>query len=136
MSTVSSTVLHVNTQNGSPQILLHEDCDPIHTVACHPKQPVVAMGNHRGILKVWNYKTKVIVCRKVFEKNEQIQCIAFDRHGELVYLLSNSTELLHGQCFCFMTLQFVITFSVNSCVLVSEQDCTWQLALSVELFIY
>uniref|UniRef100_A0A3Q1IBX8 Cilia- and flagella-associated protein 251 n=1 Tax=Anabas testudineus TaxID=64144 RepID=A0A3Q1IBX8_ANATE len=81
VSTVSSTVLHVNTQNGTSQILLHENCDPIHAVACHPKQPVVVMGNHRGILKVWNYNTKVMMCSRIFEKNEQIQCITFDPQG-------------------------------------------------------
>lgn len=100
MSTASSTVFHVNIQNDSTQILLHENCDPIHAVACHPKQPVVAMGNHGGILKVWNYKTKVILCRKVFEKNEKIQCIAFDPHGEPVYFLS--------KCFSFMTFHYIL----------------------------
>ncbi|KAK2902064.1 cilia- and flagella-associated protein 251 [Channa argus] len=81
VSTVSSTVLHVNTQNGNSQILLHDDSDPIHAVACHPKQPVVAIGNQRGILKVCDFNSNVIICSKVFEKKEQIQCVAFDPQG-------------------------------------------------------
>ncbi|XP_029018247.1 cilia- and flagella-associated protein 251 [Betta splendens] len=81
VSTVSSTILHVSSQNGTPQILLCEDRDPINAVACHPKQPIVAMGNYRGVLKLWDYNTKVIVCSRTFEPNEKIQCITFDPHG-------------------------------------------------------
>ncbi|XP_070760940.1 cilia- and flagella-associated protein 251 [Enoplosus armatus] len=81
VSTVSSTVVHVNTQKGIPQILLHEDCEPLHAVACHPKQPVVAMGNQRGVLKVWDYNNKVIIGTRVFETEKQIQCVTFDPQG-------------------------------------------------------
>uniref|UniRef100_A0A8D0CXW5 Cilia- and flagella-associated protein 251 n=1 Tax=Sander lucioperca TaxID=283035 RepID=A0A8D0CXW5_SANLU len=81
VSTVRSTVVHVNTQNGIPQILLHEDCEPIHAVACHPKQPVVAMGNQRGVLKMWDYNNKVMICSRAFETENQIQCVTFDPQG-------------------------------------------------------
>ncbi|XP_040897933.1 cilia- and flagella-associated protein 251 [Toxotes jaculatrix] len=81
VSTVSSTVVHVNTQKGICQILLRENCDPIHAVACHPKQPAVAMGNHAGILKVWDYNNKVIICKRVFETEKQVQCVTFDPQG-------------------------------------------------------
>lgn len=88
MSTVNSKVLHVNTQNGTSQILLCENGGPIHAVACHPKQPLVATGNQGGILKVWDYNHKVIVCSRVLEKKEQIQCITFDPQGETVCFLN------------------------------------------------
>ncbi|XP_071339121.1 cilia- and flagella-associated protein 251 [Trachinotus anak] len=81
VSTVTSTVVHVNTQKSVPQILLHEDCHPLHAVACHPKQPAVAMGNHMGTLKVWDYNNKVIICKRVFETEKQIQCVTFDPQG-------------------------------------------------------
>ncbi|XP_070712158.1 cilia- and flagella-associated protein 251-like [Pempheris klunzingeri] len=80
-STVSSTIVHVNTQKGISRILLQEHCEPVHALACHPKQPAVAMGNQRGILKVWDYNSKVIVCSRVFEKEKQIQCVTFDPQG-------------------------------------------------------
>ncbi|KAM6943994.1 cilia- and flagella-associated protein 251 [Lycodopsis pacificus] len=79
-----STVVHVNTQKGIPQILLQKGSEPILAVACHPKQPVVAMGNQRGVLKVWNYDNKAVLCSRVFETEEQIQCVTFDPQG--VYL--------------------------------------------------
>ncbi|XP_031712383.1 cilia- and flagella-associated protein 251 isoform X1 [Anarrhichthys ocellatus] len=84
VSTASSTVIHVNTQKGIPQILLQKGSGPILAVACHPKQPVVAMGNRRGVLKVWNYDNKAVLCSRVFETEEQIQCVTFDPQG--VYL--------------------------------------------------
>ncbi|KAK2837217.1 hypothetical protein Q5P01_014429 [Channa striata] len=94
VSTVSSTVLHVNTHNGNAQILLHDYSDPIHAVACHPKQPLVAMGNQKGILKVCDYSSKVIICSKVFEKKEQIQCVSFDPQG-LYLAVGFGTGALH-----------------------------------------
>ncbi|XP_056273936.1 cilia- and flagella-associated protein 251 [Pseudoliparis swirei] len=81
VSTASSTVVHVNTQTGVPQILLHKESEPVHALACHPKQPAVAMGNQRGVLKVWDYENKVIIGRRVFETEEQIQCVTFDSQG-------------------------------------------------------
>ncbi|KAM8886447.1 cilia- and flagella-associated protein 251 isoform 2-T4 [Spinachia spinachia] len=81
VSTVTSEVIHVNIQSGIPQILLHKESEPIHAVACHPKQPVVVMGNLRGVLKVWDYDNKAILCSRVFETGQQIQCVAFDPQG-------------------------------------------------------
>ncbi|XP_049434683.1 cilia- and flagella-associated protein 251 isoform X2 [Epinephelus fuscoguttatus] len=81
VSTASATVAHVNAQTGIPQILRHEDCAPICAVACHPKQPAVVMGNQRGVLKVWDYSNKTIICSRVFETERQIQCVTFDPQG-------------------------------------------------------
>lgn len=86
MSTLSS-IAHVNTLKGTAQILLHKDCEPLHAVACHPKQPNVAMGNERGVLKVWDYNNKVIICNRVFETERNIQRVTFDPQGEPVHLL-------------------------------------------------
>ncbi len=93
MSTVSSAVVHVNAKKGASQILVHADCKPIHTVACHPKQPIVAFGNQRGHLKVWDYNKKEIICSRVFETEKQIQCVAFGLQGEPVCLLTVFVEL-------------------------------------------
>ncbi|XP_034546904.1 cilia- and flagella-associated protein 251 isoform X2 [Notolabrus celidotus] len=80
VSTFSTKVAHVSAQKGTHQLLQHY-CEPVHAVACHPKQPSVAMGNHRGLLKVWDYSSKVIICSRVFETETQIQCVTFDPHG-------------------------------------------------------
>ncbi|XP_056135303.1 cilia- and flagella-associated protein 251 [Lampris incognitus] len=80
VSTVSSTVVHVKAQGDVLQTLLCEHCEPLQAVACHPKQPIVAMGSHSGILKVWDYSSKMTISSRVFE-TKQIQCIAFDPQG-------------------------------------------------------
>ena len=82
MSTVSSKIAHVNTEKSIHQVLLNEDCDPVHAVACHPKQPAVAIGNNMGLLKTWDYNNKVTICRRVFATEKQIQCVTFDPQGE------------------------------------------------------
>lgn len=106
MSTASSTVVHVNTQTGVPQILLHKESEPVHALACHPKQPAVAMGNQRGVLKVWDYENKVIIGRRVFETEEQIQCVTFDSQGETTLstntccIEASVTQLRHAFTIC------------------------------------
>lgn len=112
MSTVSSTVAHVDTQKGTCEILLHKECEPIHAVACHPKQPAVAMGNRRGVLKVWDYNDKVVIYSRVFETEKQIQCVTFDPQGEPTCTL---TVFATNTC-----AAFVITFcNVKSRIVVS-----------------
>lgn len=114
MSTVSSTVVHVDALKCIPQILLHVDCEPVHAVACHPKQPAVAMGNQSGVLKVWDYNNKVIKCSRVFETEKQIQCVTFDPQGEPICLFNKQvllhrtsvTQLLHGFAMCHYMLQY------------------------------
>lgn len=88
MSTVTSTIVHVKAQKNTSQILLHADSEPLHAVACHPKQPAVAMGSQGGILRVWDYNNKLIICSKAFETEKQIQCVAFDPQGEPIRLLT------------------------------------------------
>lgn len=90
MVTTVSSVVHVNTQKGSPQVLLHKDDKPLHAVACHPKQPAVAMGNQSGLLNVWDYINKVIMCSRVFEAEKPIQCVTFDPRGEPTPILAVS----------------------------------------------
>ncbi|KAM6954427.1 cilia- and flagella-associated protein 251 [Aplochiton taeniatus] len=81
LSTTSSMVVHVNARGGEPKTLLHEHCEPLHAVACHPKQPLVAMCSLGGILKVWDYNSKLVVASRIFKDEKQIQCITFDPQG-------------------------------------------------------
>uniref|UniRef100_A0A3Q2YR21 Cilia- and flagella-associated protein 251 n=1 Tax=Hippocampus comes TaxID=109280 RepID=A0A3Q2YR21_HIPCM len=58
VSSSTSAVVHVNMERSTWRVLLQENCDPLHAVACHPKQPAVAMGNCSGSLKIWDYREK------------------------------------------------------------------------------
>uniref|UniRef100_A0A672REM1 Cilia- and flagella-associated protein 251 n=1 Tax=Sinocyclocheilus grahami TaxID=75366 RepID=A0A672REM1_SINGR len=52
----------------------HLKAEPLEAVACHPKQPLVAMGSHSGTIKVWDYERKEAICSRVFKPHKQIQC--------------------------------------------------------------
>ncbi|XP_048044242.1 cilia- and flagella-associated protein 251 isoform X2 [Megalobrama amblycephala] len=81
LSTTCATVVHVNAQRNVLQTLLKEHAEPLEAVACHPKQPLVAMGSHSGTIKVWDYESKEVVCSRVFRPHKQIQCITYDPQG-------------------------------------------------------
>ncbi|KAM4745830.1 cilia- and flagella-associated protein 251 [Anableps anableps] len=100
ISTVNPNVIHVDTQNGVIQTLLQNDYEPLHAVACHPSQPAIALGNQRGILKLWDYNRKVVFGNRVFKTEKQIQCVTYDPIGlylavgfwnGVVYILDAST---------------------------------------------
>ncbi|CAG08438.1 unnamed protein product, partial [Tetraodon nigroviridis] len=95
VSTVSS-IVHVKTREKLTQTLLQKDCEPLRTVSCNPKESTVAIGKGSGLLQVWDYSSKTIVCSRLFE-NEKIRCIAFDPQGE---------PSLAG-CLCLHDLQLV-----------------------------
>lgn len=98
VSTESSKILHVNTQTDIFQTLLHE---PPHAVACHPGQPVVAMGSQGGILNTWDYNKKVTIARKNFKTSMQIQCVTFDPKGKKKKgILQNEAKRCSFMCSC------------------------------------
>ncbi|KAL6465789.1 hypothetical protein MHYP_G00259220 [Metynnis hypsauchen] len=81
LSTVSAAVVHVKAQGSVAQTLLKEHAESLEAVACHPKQPLVAMGSRGGLLKVWDYENKRVISSKVFHTDKQVQCITFDPQG-------------------------------------------------------
>lgn len=91
VSTIRSFV-HVNIQQGTAQILLRKDCEPLRVVACHPRKPIVAMANEMGDLKLWDYNDKVLIYSKVFEAEKNIKCLTFDPQGKHQCLLMGSSS--------------------------------------------
>ncbi|KAG5840230.1 hypothetical protein ANANG_G00186620 [Anguilla anguilla] len=81
LSTASAAVVHVNTAVEELQRVLKEQSLALHAVACHPTLPVVAMGSHCGTLRAWDYLSKGPVCSRVFHKEREIQCLAYDPKG-------------------------------------------------------
>ncbi|XP_076843192.1 cilia- and flagella-associated protein 251 isoform X2 [Brachyhypopomus gauderio] len=80
VSTVSAAVVYVSGRGSLAQTVLREHQGPVHTVSCHPKQPLLATGGHDGMLRVWDYEQKVVISSRVFH-DQQIQCIAYDPQG-------------------------------------------------------
>lgn len=87
VSTIRSFV-HVNVQQGTAQILLHKDCEPLHAVTCHPQKSIVAIANEMGGLKLWDYNDKVLLYNKVFVTEKNIKCLTFDPQGRLATVTS------------------------------------------------
>lgn len=106
MTTVSHRVIHVNAETLITRTVLHEDHEPIHALACHPSQSTVAIGNQGGVLKMWDYNTKVITGRKVFKTKTQIQCVTFDPAGEPKNLYVCLTFGVSQLLFDFVTFCF------------------------------
>ncbi|XP_036382155.1 cilia- and flagella-associated protein 251 [Megalops cyprinoides] len=128
ISTVSATVVHVNTKSLQLQTVVKEHSEALHAVACHPARSIVCMGSYCGILKAWDYNCKEPVCSRVFQKERQVHCLAYDPKGfylavgfacGTVYVLDASTLLnQEEECFKFAKDCIThITFSPDSCYL-------------------
>ncbi|XP_074525629.1 cilia- and flagella-associated protein 251 [Halichoeres trimaculatus] len=124
VATLSSKVAHVDAQKGTTQ-LLQDDSEPIQAIACHPEQPALAMGTHSGVLRVWDYRDKVVICSRVFETEKQIQCVTFDPNGSYlavgfgsgaVHILNPQTlQSYPDECFQYSKASIQhITFSSDS----------------------
>ncbi|CAG5923463.1 unnamed protein product [Menidia menidia] len=125
VSTISAKVVHVNTQSGTSQTLLHENYEPLCALACHPSQPAVAMGNQQGFLKLWDYNNKAVIVSRAFDTERDIQCITFDPKGfymavgfgsGAVHILNAQTlQSLPEECFHYTKDRIhLITFSSDS----------------------
>ncbi|XP_063050835.1 cilia- and flagella-associated protein 251 [Engraulis encrasicolus] len=81
VSTAAARVVHVISQGGRVQNLMTEHANSLPAVACHPSHPIVAMGSNSGILKLWDYERRQVVCTRLFQKDPHIQCLAYDPQG-------------------------------------------------------
>ncbi|PKU32867.1 wd repeat-containing protein hypothetical protein [Limosa lapponica baueri] len=80
LSTSDATVLHIATDRANVEKVMEEAKKAVNAVACHPRQALVAVGSHCGLLKVWDYQqTKYLVSRIFTEAG--IQCLSYDPQG-------------------------------------------------------
>ncbi|XP_069475694.1 cilia- and flagella-associated protein 251 [Ambystoma mexicanum] len=84
VSTYNAAVLHVTTDGTKLRRLLQEPYDVVHGIACHPTQPLLAIGSYSGILKVWDYKTKNQFVSRIFEKGKRLHCLSYNPDGSLL----------------------------------------------------
>ncbi|XP_058889004.1 cilia- and flagella-associated protein 251-like isoform X1 [Acipenser ruthenus] len=84
ISAADAVVLHVAAEATQVNTLVQEHCKPLHAVACHPAQPVICMGSYCGVLKVWDYQCKKYICSRIFEKENEINCLTYDPKGLLI----------------------------------------------------
>ncbi|XP_075372514.1 cilia- and flagella-associated protein 251 [Mycteria americana] len=80
LSTSDATVLHVATDRTNFEKVMEEAKKAVNAIACHPRQALIAVGSHCGLLKVWDYQqTKYLVSRIFTEAS--IQCLSYDPEG-------------------------------------------------------
>lgn len=75
-------MLRVATDRTNFEKVMEEAKKAVNAIACHPRQPLVAVGSDCGLLKVWDYQqTKHLVSRIFTEAG--IQCLSYDPQGIL-----------------------------------------------------
>ncbi|KAM6052184.1 cilia- and flagella-associated protein 251 [Chlamydotis macqueenii] len=80
LSTSDATVLHVATDKMNFEKVMEEAKKAVNAVACHPRQALVAVGSHCGLLKVWDYQEAKYLVSRIFTE-ASIRCLSYDPEG-------------------------------------------------------
>ncbi|XP_059569326.1 cilia- and flagella-associated protein 251 isoform X2 [Alligator mississippiensis] len=80
LSTLDATVLHVTPEGTKLEKLLEEAKEAVNAISCHPTQPLLAIGSHCGLLKVWDYQQTQYLISRIFT-GASIQCLSYDPEG-------------------------------------------------------
>ena len=74
-------MLRVATDRTNFEKVMEEVKQAVNAIACHPRQALVAVGSHCGLLKVWDYQQTKYLVSRIF--TEGIQCLSYDPEGIL-----------------------------------------------------
>uniref|UniRef100_A0A8C4XKV4 Cilia- and flagella-associated protein 251 n=1 Tax=Falco tinnunculus TaxID=100819 RepID=A0A8C4XKV4_FALTI len=80
LSTSDATVLHVATDRANFEKVMEEATKAVNAIACHPREALIAVGSHCGLLKVWDYQQHQYLVSRIFPK-AGIQCLSYDPKG-------------------------------------------------------
>ncbi|KAL9834284.1 cilia- and flagella-associated protein 251 isoform 1-T1 [Geothlypis trichas] len=83
LSTSDATMFHVATDSTNFGRIMTEPKKAVNAIACHPQEPLVAVGSHCGLLKVWEYKQTQYLVSRIFTE-AGIQCLSYDPEGHLL----------------------------------------------------
>uniref|UniRef100_A0A8D2N932 Cilia- and flagella-associated protein 251 n=1 Tax=Zonotrichia albicollis TaxID=44394 RepID=A0A8D2N932_ZONAL len=83
LSTSDATMFHVATDSTNFGRIMTEAKKAVNAIACHPQEPLVAVGSHCGLLKVWDYKQTQYLVSRIFTE-AGIQCLSYDAEGHLL----------------------------------------------------
>nr|XP_020043651.1 WD repeat-containing protein 66-like [Castor canadensis] len=84
IGTSDATVYHLTTDGTKLEKLFVEPKDAICAIACHPYQPLIAIGSACGMIKVWDYEKKKYLFSRVFEKGLGVQSLTYNPEGALL----------------------------------------------------
>ncbi|NXO76942.1 CF251 protein, partial [Sitta europaea] len=83
LSTSDATMFHVATDSTNFERIMKEAKKAVNAIACHPQEPLVAVGSHCGLLKVWEYKETQYLVSRIFTE-AGIQCLSYDPEGHFL----------------------------------------------------
>ncbi|NWI73295.1 CF251 protein, partial [Dryoscopus gambensis] len=83
LSTSDATMFHVATDSTNFERIMKEAEKAVNAIACHPQEPLVAVGSCCGLLKVWDYKETQYLVSRIFTE-AGIQCLSYDPEGYLL----------------------------------------------------
>ncbi|KGL84942.1 WD repeat-containing protein 66, partial [Tinamus guttatus] len=83
LSTADATVFHVATDGTKYEKLMEEPERAVTAIACHPKQALVAVGSHCGLLRVWDYEQSTCLVSRIFVGGS-IQSLCYSPKGHLL----------------------------------------------------
>ncbi|NXU34962.1 CF251 protein, partial [Drymodes brunneopygia] len=83
LSTSDATMFHVATDSTNFERIMEEAKEDVNAIACHPQEPLVAVGSHCGLLKVWDYKKTQYLFSRIFTE-AAIQCLSYDPEGHIL----------------------------------------------------
>ncbi|XP_006894773.1 PREDICTED: WD repeat-containing protein 66 [Elephantulus edwardii] len=84
IGTSDATVYHLTTDGTKLQKLFVEPKDAICAIACHPYQPLLAVGSFCGMIKVWDYRKKIYLFSRCFEKGLGIKSLTYNPEGAIL----------------------------------------------------
>jgi WD40 repeat protein len=121
VATSHAIILHFAVNNSQKDLIHREHSAAIHALASHSFKPWLLIGSYAGLLKLWDYNTKMALSTKQFEKQQCIQCVALDPKGQYaaVGFTNGSMQVVDG-----LSLQ-------NECPLFKHShDCVTHVAFS------
>ncbi|NXC42401.1 CF251 protein, partial [Penelope pileata] len=83
LSTSDATVFRVATDGTNFEKVMEEAKRAVTAVACHPRQALLAVGSHCGLLKVWDYQQPQHLLSGIFT-GAGLQCLAYDPAGSFL----------------------------------------------------
>ncbi|NXD30493.1 CF251 protein, partial [Spelaeornis formosus] len=89
LSTSDATMFHVATDSTNFERIMKEAKKAVNAIACHPQRPLVAVGSHCGLLKVWEYRQTQYLVSRIFPE-AGIQCLSYDPEG--LFLAAGFTD--------------------------------------------
>ncbi|NXU55191.1 CF251 protein, partial [Turnix velox] len=97
LSTSDATVLHVTADGANFEKVLEEAKKAVNAIACHPRQALVAVGSHCGLLKLWDYQHNKYLVSRIFT-HAGIQCLCYDLEGYFLAagFTDGSVYILHA----------------------------------------